>query len=108
MEFEKLSNQSTSLKESSNEEDKNCQSEKDFISKEVLDELYNSENDDDEEENSPFAHEKNVKMDQTSMFMDKYESDVNLPSVANRMANLIINFEQNNQINYVVEDEVEH
>ena len=47
-------------------------------------------------------------MDQTSMFMDKYESDVNLPSVANRMANLIINFEQNNQINYVVEDEVEH
>ena len=108
MEFEKLSNQSTSSKESSNEEDKNCQSEKDFISKEVLDELYNSENDDDEEENSPFAHEKNIKMDQTSMFMDKYESDVNLPSVANRMANLIINFEKNNQIDYVVEDEVEH
>ena len=94
--------------ESLNEEDKHYQPEKEFISKEVLDELYNSENDDDEEENSPFAHEKNIKMDQTSMFMDKYESDVNLPSVANHMANLIINFEQNNEINYVVEDEVEH
>ena len=105
LEFENTANK---IHEGSNENEKILQSEKKCISKEVLDEFYNSDESDDEEDSSLFAHEKNIKMDQTSMFSDKYETDVNLPTVANRLANIIINFEDNNKINKILEDEFEN
>ena len=36
--------------------------------------------------------------DKTTMFMNKYCEDQNLPSVANRMAEMIVDFERSNRI----------
>ena len=79
------------------------------IAKEVTDELLSSDSEDSitEQEQTPFIFEKNIKMDHTSMFSNKYQTDINLPTVANRMADLIIEYEAKHRIVENVEDEVE-
>ena len=51
---------------------------------------------------------KSTEMDQTSMFCNKYETDMNLPTVANKLASIIINFESNKQIKEAIEDWPNH
>ena len=72
----------------------------------VLDEIYCSDEElvDDVMEMPSL---KSTEMDQTSMFCNKYETDMNLPTVANKLASIIINFESNKQINEAIEDDFE-
>ena len=49
------------------------------------------------EEDAEF-NESNFHRDQSTVFCNKYEEDVFVPSVANRLANIIINIEINNDI----------
>ena len=72
----------------------------------------NSEDEDSEysdgEEEAPFAFKENmVKKDHTTLFCNKYETDINLPTVINRMADIIIDYEANHNIIGEVEDEID-
>ena len=70
---------------------------------EVDDELYCS----DDEDIMKNPTRKAAEMDQTSMFCNKYETDTNLPTVANRMADMIIDYESSNNIDALIEDDFE-
>ena len=51
--------------------------------------------------------DKDITHDQTTMFLNKYCEDPNLPSVANRVAETIIEYEVNREIPFTPRDDVE-
>ena len=53
------------------------------------------------------VEEKNISHDQTTMFFNKYCEDVGIPSVANRMAESIVNYEINKHIAFNSDDDFE-
>ena len=76
----------------------------------LRDEIFQSDADDSSSDNDddsiPAEPIRNVgNMEQTSMFCDKYETDVTLPTVANRMADIIVDYEKNRNIVENLEDD---
>ena len=76
----------------------------------MRDEIFQSDDDDSSSDNDddsiPAEPIRNVgNMEQTSMFCDKYETDVTLPTVANRMADIIVDYEKNRNIVENLEDD---
>ena len=74
-----------------------------FGNQEVQDEIY--ESDDDDSTEGPIG--KCSDMDQMSIFCNKYETDTNLPTVVNKMADMIIDFECKRNIETEIEDDFE-
>ena len=59
----------------------------------------------DKESFEPFQPENAISNEQTTMFFNKYCEDPSLPSVANRMAESIVNFEIRKDIAFNVQDD---
>merc|ERR1712208_30838 len=80
-----------------------------FSGQEVHDELCPSEDEiyysDDDSNEEPMG--KPSDMDQMSIFCNKYETDLNLPTVVNKMADMIIDFECRRNIESEIEDDFE-
>ena len=79
------------------------------VTKDILeDKIYISEEENDSDEEDPekpfFRKEDMVKQENVSLFSDKYETDSAQHSIANRMADIVIDFEKYHNI---IEDEID-